>query len=333
MSEKLYFCDELNNVISCFHDRIMSCCSGQIGPVYYEAYKGQKINWDEFKKVKTDAFALLTESQVENSKRKGCFFLRERTEKDQIKPQFNLINISHWTQCNCGCIYCARMSDSRGKITYKKEKSEYYDIVPLLKDLYKHELLDRENLQAVIQGGDISVLKEFEDMVKVFLKNGVKEFNILTNNIVYQPIINKLMDMNKLELFTSLDCGTPEVYKKLKRVDGFNDTVNNLRKYAKGRENPPIIVKYIVVEHINDTIEEAEKFINLMSDIGIKIIEFTIDNKWAMFTNLDEKPLPKHYGELFLFFKEKCQEKGIRLNLWSKTEYIINKYALNNIQG
>ncbi len=325
---KQYFCDELNNVLSCFHDRIMSCCSGQIGPVYYEAYRGQKIDWEAFKKIKQDAFNMLTEENINNSPCKGCFFLRERKPEDRISPVFNMINISHWTQCNCGCIYCARMLDSKGKITYKAEKSEYYDIVPLIKQLYKQELLDRRNLTACIQGGDISVLKEFEPMVKEFLKNGVKTFHILTNNIVYQPIINKLMDLNKVELFTALDCATPEVYKKLKRVDKFNDSVNNLRKYAKGRENPPIIVKYIVVEHINDNIEEIQKFIDLMSDIGIKIVEFTIDNKWAMFTNLDEKPLPSHYGDLYLYFKKACEEKNIVLNVWSRTEFIINKYAL-----
>ena len=325
---KQYFCDELNNVLSCFHDRIMSCCSGQIGPVYYEAYRGQKIDWEAFKKIKQDAFNMLTEENINNSPCKCCFFLRERKPEDRISPVFNMINISHWTQCNCGCIYCARMLDSKGKITYKAEKSEYYDIVPLIKQLYKQELLDRRNLTACIQGGDISVLKEFEPMVKEFLKNGVKTFHILTNNIVYQPIINKLMDLNKVELFTALDCATPEVYKKLKRVDKFNDSVNNLRKYAKGRENPPIIVKYIVVEHINDNIEEIQKFIDLMSDIGIKIVEFTIDNKWAMFTNLDEKPLPSHYGDLYLYFKKACEEKNIVLNVWSRTEFIINKYAL-----
>ena len=325
---KQYFCDELNNVLSCFHDRIMSCCSGQIGPVYYEAYRGQKIDWEAFKKIKQDAFNILTEENINNSPCKGCFFLRERKPEDRISPVFNMINISHWTQCNCGCIYCARMLDTKGKITYKAEKSEYYDIVPLIKQLYKQELLDRRNLTACIQGGDISVLKEFEPMVKEFLKNGVKTFHILTNNIVYQPIINKLMDLNKVELFTALDCATPEVYKKLKRVDKFNDSVNNLRKYAKGRENPPIIVKYIVVEHINDNIEEIQKFIDLMSDIGIKIVEFTIDNKWAMFTNLDEKPLPAHYGDLYLYFKKACEEKNIVLNVWSRTEFIINKYAL-----
>ncbi len=330
MEEKQYFCDELNNVLSCFHDRIMSCCSGQIGPVYYEAYRGQKINWDEFKKVKENAFKMLTETNIEKSPCKGCFFLRERRNEDKISKSFNMINISHWTQCNCGCIYCARMLDSKGKITYKPEKSEYYDIVPLIKQLYKHDLIDRKNAIAVIQGGDISVLKEFEPMIKEFLKNGIKGFHILTNNIVYQPIIKKLMDINKVELFTSLDCATPEVYYKLKRVDKFKDSVENLRKYAKGRENPHIVVKYIVVEHINDNINEVQKFVDLMSDIGIKIIEFTIDNKWAMFTNLDEKPLPKHYGELYLHFKKACEEKGIIFNTWSKTDYIINKYALNN---
>ena len=83
-----------------------------------------------------------------------------------------------------------------------------------------------------------------------------------------------------------------------------------------------------MVENINDNIEEIQKFIYLMSDIGIKIVEFTIDNKWAMFTNLDEKPLPAHYGDLYLYFKKACEEKNIVLNVWSRTEFIINKYAL-----
>mgnify|MGYP005768015431 CR=1 FL=1 len=329
--EKQYFCDELNNVISCFHDRIMSCCSGQIGPVYYEAYKGEKIDWDAFKKIKTDAFKLLNEKDIDKSPCQGCFFLRDKKQTDIVSPVFNMINISHWTHCNCGCIYCARMLDSKGKIDTKSRKSDYYDIVPLIKQLYKQELLDRKNLVAVIQGGDISVLKEFEPMVKEFLKNGVKEFHILTNNIIYQPVIKKLMDMDKVQLFTSLDCASPDIFYKLKRVDKFKDCVNNLRKYAKGHQNPRIMVKYIVVEHLNDNIEEIDKFIDLMQDIGIKTVEFTIDNKWAMFTNLEEKPLPLHYGELYLHFKKACEEKNIIMNVWPKTEYIINKYALKCI--
>ncbi len=325
---KQYFCDELNNVLSCFHDRIMSCCSGQIGPVYYEAYKGQKIDWKAFRQVKIDAFNMLNEENIDKSPCKGCFFLREKRPDDIISPTFNMINISHWTQCNCGCIYCARMQHSKGKITYKPEKSEYYDMLPLLKQLYKQELLDRKNLVASIQGGDISVLKEFEPMVKEFLKNGVNRFYILSNNIKYQPIIEKLLKNNMVDFTTSLDCASPDIYLKLKRVDKFYDSVNNLKKYAKVNNGIGVTVKYIVIEHINDNIEEITKFVNLMDDIGIKNIEFMIDNKYVMFTNLDETPLPSHYGELYRHFKKLCDEKNINLTIWSKTEYIINKYAL-----
>lgn len=325
---KQYFCDELNNVLSCFHDRIMSCCSGQIGPVYYEAYRGQKIDWDAFKKVKYDAFEMLTEENIDKSPCKGCFFLRERKPDDIISPKFKTINVSHWTQCNCGCIYCARMLDSKGKITYKPEKSEYYDFLPLLKDLYKQDLLDRENLFVCIQGGDISVLKEFEPMVKEFLHQGLKEFYILSNNIRYQPIIQKLLDKNMVIYQTSLDCATPEIYKKLKRVDTYKDSVNNLRKYAKSKHPEKITVKYIVIEHINDNIQEIQKFVDLMSDIGITNIEFMIDNKYALFTDLDKVPLPPHYGELYLYLKKACEEKDINLLLWDKTKYILEKYAL-----
>lgn len=326
---KQYFCEELNNVLSCFHDRIMSCCSGQIGPVYYEKYTGGKIDWDAFRKVKEDAFKMLNSKDIENSPCKNCFFLREKRISDVVSPTFNMLNISHWTHCNCGCIYCARMLDSKGRIDTKSMKSEYYDMLPLLKQLYKQNLLDRENLIACIQGGDISVLKEFEPMVKEFLKNGVKRFYILSNNIVYQPIIKKLLDKNMVDYTTSLDCATREVFYKLKRVDKFNDSVKNLRKYAAAQNGNSITVKYIVIEHINDNIEEITKFVNLMDDIGIKNIEFMIDNKYVMFTNLEEKPLPAHYGGLYLHCKKLCAEKGINMSVWAKTQYVIDKYALN----
>lgn len=309
----------------------MSCCSGIIGPVYLDNYKGEKIDWEAFKAVKRHAFALMNKENISKLPCEGCFFLHPRTENDVVSDKFNLLNLSHWTQCNCGCIYCARMDDSRGEITTKKQKSTRYDMLPVLKQLYKNELLDRENLTVVFQGGDISVLKEFEPLVKECLKNGVKRFDILTNNIVYQPIIKKLIDKDKAFLYTSLDTGNKETYKKLKRVDKFEDCVNNLRKYSKNKPNPPIVVKYILVHHFNDNKEEIIRFMDLMSDIGIKIVEFQLDNKYGLFTDLDTNPLPSHYGELFLLFKEECEKRNITLQLWSKTEDTINKYALNKV--
>ncbi len=326
---KYYFCDELNNVLSCFHDRIMSCCTGQIGPVYYEGYRGEKIDWDKFREVKIKGFEMLNERDIDTSPCKNCFFLRERKDDDVISEKFNLINVSHWTQCNCGCIYCARMLDSKGAITTKIQKSSYYDFLPLLKELYKQNLLDRENLTAFIQGGDISVLKEFDSIIKEFLKQGVKDFFILSNNIKYQPNIKKLLDMGNTRFITSLDCGTRELYKKIKRVDKFDDMVNNLKKYAKSRHPEKVHVKYIIIEHINDNKKDIESFINLMTEIGIKTVEFMIDNKYLLFTDLDKNPMPAHYKDLYLYFEKLCKENNLNINLWDKTRYVINKYFLD----
>ena len=93
MAGKQYFCSELNNVLSCFHDRIMSCCTGQIGPVYEEAYKGKKIDWKKFKQTKLDAFALLNEEDIEKSPCKDCFFLKERTENDVRREENSYIGL------------------------------------------------------------------------------------------------------------------------------------------------------------------------------------------------------------------------------------------------
>ena len=67
-----------------------------------------------------------------------------------------------------------------------------------------------------------------------------------------------------------------------------------------------------------------------MAEIGIQKIEFMIDNKYVMFTDLETTPLPAHYGELYLAFARLCKEKGIQLQLWSKTQHIIDTYALKN---
>lgn len=325
---KSYFCDELNNVLSCLNERIMSCCCGEIGPIYYEKYKNEKITFDYLYKIKEHALNVLSSGYIDNIPCKNCFYLREKKAYDEVSKTYNWINVSHWTACNCGCIYCARINDSKGIITKNPTKSEYYDFLPFLKQLYKNELLDRENLKACIQGGDISVLKEFKPIVQEFLKNGIKEFHILTNNTVYQPIIKELIDADKASIVTSLDCGTRETYYKIKRVDKFNDYVNNLKKYATSKNIARIVVKYILIENVNDNIEEITKFLELMSSIGVHVIEFSIDYKYVLFTDIDKKPLPQHYKDLFVYFKNMCDEKGFSMVMWPKVEYVVNKYLL-----
>lgn len=331
MSEKKsYFCDELNNVLTFLNAKMTSCCCGTAGPSYYEEYKNEKITFENIYNRKKELLDILASGDIEVLPCKSCLHLRERREDDVISKTFKWINVSHWTACNCGCVYCARMRESKGVISKKSTKSEYYDFLPILKQLYKQELLDRKNLRACIQGGDISVLKEFKSIVKEFLKGGVSEFHILTNNIVYHPIVKDLLDMNKAAIVTSLDCGSRETYHKIKRVDKFNDFVNNIKKYAKTKNVERVVVKYILTENFNDNFEEITKFTNLMSSIGIKVVEFCIDYKYLFSEKISKNTFPEHYKDLFLHFEKSCKEKGLSLVMWPDLEKIINDYLLKD---
>lgn len=325
MSGKKFFCDELNKTLTCMNGNIMSCCSGRTAPIYYQNYKGEKITKENFLKLKEEIFNLMDEENIDKTPCKGCFYLRERNENDKISETFNMINVSHWVQCNCGCIYCARHNETRGEITTKTIKSYYYDFLPVLKQLYKENLIDKENLTVCIQGGDISILKEFEPIIKEFLKQGIKKFDILSNNINYKPIIKKLLDKDLTTYNTSLDCGTRETFKKIKKVDKFNDCIKNLKKYARSKHKENISVKYILLEHFNDNKEEITSFVNLMEEIGIKNIEFMLDYKWLFNSDSSQTSLPSHFYELYEYFQTICKEKNIRLGVWPLAKDFIEK--------
>lgn len=311
----------------------MSCCSGQIGPIYYENYSNEDIDYERFYNIKKEAFSMLNEQDIDKSPCKDCFYLRPMKEGDTIDATYRMLHLSHWTHCNCGCIYCARMQDSKGEIASKASKSSYYSMLPIIKKLYKNKLLDKENLVVVFQGGDISVLKEFKDLVKVCLKNGLKEAYIVTNNTIYQPMVKELLKKKKGQLITSLDAGTPETYLKIKRIDKFHSSVSNLKKYASVTNGEKIVVKYIIVENYNDNIEEIYKFLDLMSSIGIKNTEFQIENKYALFADLDKDPLPQHYADLYLSFIKKCSELNLNFLIEERTKYVMEKYALKKSEA
>ena len=188
----------------------------------------------------------------------------------------------------------------------------------------------REKLFVTIQGGDISVLKEFPAIFKEFQKNGYFAFFIFSNNVVFQPLIKELMDRLPwvVSFTTALDAGCRETYKKIKRVDKFNDCVKNLKRYMENNPAAKVIVKYILVENMNDNVEEITKFINLMADIGVYMVEFAVDHKWTLFTDLEKTQFPKHYGELYLTFKKLAEEKGLNFQIWPRALEVIEKYAL-----
>lgn len=320
-----YTCDLLKNEITFFQNQVQSCCSSKLGPIYLPDYKGEKIDWKNVLKIKLDTLKNMQNGNIPDNC-KDCFNLHTSDKKRNLQKVFSRLIISHWVQCNCSCIYCARNQYSEGKITRKPQKSSYYDMLPILKEMYSNKLLDTKgNLFVDFQGGDISVLKEFDTLLKELMKNNAGYIRFTTNNIIYHPLITKLFKQGKAELMTSLDSGCRETYKKLKRVDKFNDTVQNLKKYKEDAPNAFIFVKYITVQGINDNLNEVNKFLDLMFDIKIPAVSFEIDYRDIMMNPDKRFDIPKHYYDLYEIFKKRCNETGTKLILFTHTENILKQ--------
>ncbi len=320
------FCEKFNNTLTFFPNHIRGCCVMEnLGPIYFHANEIKNINCKDLLNKKKEFFKNIENGNPPCS---NCYYLKEKNEEENFSEQFNLIYLNNWVHCNCGCFYCGRMIYSRGKITEKAKKSDYYDVLPIIKELYKNNLINRDELRVVFHGGDLSVLKEFKPLVELFMKNGVKKIDFSSNNIIYQPIIEKMLKSNKASLSMSLDCGCREIYKRIKRVDKFNDVIKNLKKYVKATKskNPDILVKYILLKGINDNEEEIRKFINLMVEIGITKVSLNLEHKFAAQIYENKILLPDTYKKLIELFYELCKENNLYFdNPDEIMNYIMNK--------
>lgn len=322
-----YYCKRLNETIDFDALKIFFCCATRTGP---SIDAKENINFvNKIVKARELLIKRLDRGDIPEEC-VGCYDLEEQSKPKyqglnfyKKVPKPNTIIVKHFKQCNSSCIYCAEQYISNRKIVLKPKKSDYYDLLPIIKNLYKKNLIDKDNLTVLFQGGDISVLEEFEDLVNIFVENGVKKIEIATNGIIYLPIIEKICRKTFVDMDISIDCGCRESYKKIKTVDKFDDLVNNLRKYTK----LPIQVrlKYILVRNINDNIEEVSKYIELMKDIGIKISELTIDQCDPEFLENNQFKIPPHYYELYSLWEKKCKEYDIYPSLWSYLKEILDK--------
>lgn len=108
----------------------------------------------------------------------------------------------------------------------------------------------------------------------------------------------------------SLDSGTRETYKKIKRVDKFDDVVNNVKRYIKeiGEEfSFHLIMKYIILKDMNDNKEEIDKWIDVCTSIGVRnffpSIEF-IDGV----NHPERNTITPKIVELYNYIKKKVKE-------------------------
>lgn len=311
----MHCCDFLLNQICFFPYEICPCCSKTIEntPLRPRTEFADAHNFD------LDSFFELRKKYIEQFKNgvPYCFnnctlyepYYHEVVKSD-IHP-FNYITISNRTYCNCDCIYCEQTHNStRDEIN----KFKSYDIVPILQELYEKKLISN-GCKFVISGGEVAEYPKKELNYIFELSRKIHgSLLLLSSGIRYSEQIGSVLKNHNVFMTISVDSGTKQVFEKIKRVSAYEKIWDNIRRYlvdCKNNDNANVELKYIVIPGVNDSLEEAEAFINKCISVGCKYIKTEIEH-FYMNENYDKK-LPETTKEVFFYFFRVAKEKNMKL--------------------
>ncbi len=320
--EKYISCKWLESGV-CFDNGVYGsnvklCCymsaPGGGNSMIFEDYHGEKINWDNFFKIKNEYRNIQKSGQTVEGCR-GCVFLEEN-EWPQI-DYIDSIIFDHFTKCNCCCSYCYTEEDKK---RYNSLKT--YNIYPIIKDMFDKKIIKRGGAIG-FGGGEPTILPEFEKLINLFLKNGFSNIRVPSSGIKYSPVIAKGISTGQLSVVVSVDSSSKEIYKKIKQTDKYETVCKNLKKYAKSqRGSYNVISKYIIIPEINDNTVEIDNWLKFNKDNNIGIIVIDIENSWL---NRYRKEEPdKRIIDLMKYVAAKSKEMNFyRLEICDRAKYLI----------
>lgn len=328
---KMYRCRYLAHGLYIHYDCFRHChlsihSPGERNKNYIIPYKGpkDKADWDKVFEIKKNLVESMRKGDIP-SFCKGCHWIEEFDEnsEEQFLSDFDkyldMLWIGHSNECNANCIYCFSFQEISEHRTIKG-----YDIFPLFKELLEKKIYNLEKApQAHISFamGEPTILKKFDDIINIFAKYGNKYFALYTNGIKFSKMTAEILKRKDVEIkvVISLDAGSREVFKKVKKVDKFKDVCSNIKKYAQSAAKATPIdlgVKYIIIPNVNDTKEEIDKWFDLCTkQLDVKYLIADIEEKWFV-RQCGE--VPEYVKDLLRYIRKRCMDENIAFEFYDR---------------
>lgn len=296
------------------------CClysaKGGGNTIVKDNYKGEKVNWEEFFEYKRKMKELNKNGKI-FPKCEGCIWLEERDWEDD-HSKISMINLDYWTKCNSKCSYCHTMVD---KDRYNKFKN--YNFLPILKDMIKQDII-RPNGHVSFGGGEVTLLKEFDKLLNIFMDLGFSLTRIHSSCIKYSRTIEKGLKNGCVDLIVSVDSGSKQMHEKIKQVKSYDKVWKNLKRYASHQKDPfAVKTKYILIPELNDNKEEIDLWLEKSKENGINCVIQEIESKW-FYARRDD--VPDYIIEYFSYAKEKAEKLGLKYELYERAEHMMKFY-------
>jgi len=224
-------------------------------------------SWEEFRdKLREESDYELCDRTVS----KHCFNCPKLVPV-QAEPfeKITFVNISTYpAPCQSDCIYCNLRGIGHFDTSNTGEVNELYrKVIDLCNYLQDNDKLDNYTVFQ-ISSGEIAIhpfknelLDAIRDKTAVFVTNCMR-FD--------EGIARKLKQNPNSKINVSLDAGTPETWKVIKRRDNFRKTIENLIKYREYiTKKEQIELKYIVMPGINTSEEDFDGIVKIMKMLDI----------------------------------------------------------------
>lgn len=226
----------------------------------------------------------------------NCPLLKEVPDEEaKLGPIKHLVYHPH-TLCTLNCSYCFYTDEQRQIPIDTRHK----DLYKTIKHFYDIGLLDKENFALDLGGGEPLLLDNLDKTIEFMSKTWKNPTLYLLSNSTVTQKVNELIQSTKNQynnvhkvLVTSLDCGTAETYKKIRKKDCFYDVIENLYNYAENKIFDEMLLKYILLDDGSNTDDDNLygflRLCKLISQSSTKGFKVSIDVNWKERKHRDDK--------------------------------------------
>ena len=197
------------------------------------------------------------------NKCQGCHLLKDGFWRTSVKlTMLSFAATNRSDVCNFNCIYCFAKKSLKNLKSVTGGLSTY----EMLQQLSEIPEFNAEGLVIQLGNGELTVNKHCDAILDMFLKTPWK-MDLTSNLSVYREKLADLIESGKVvSIVTSLDAGTRETFKKIKRRDRFDKVVENFKKYPLHKTT--LHVKYLFLEELNDNETDVDGYYEIVKELG-----------------------------------------------------------------
>ncbi len=180
-------------------------------------------------------------------------------------------------------------------------------------------------------GGEPTMLQEFPAIVKLLLTQNCR-MEVLTNGIKYESVISEMLkaDNNNM-ICISLDCGCRETYKRIKRVDKFEEVVETIKRYIKDTKEKSnrVKLKYIIFPNVNDNKKEIDKFFEVCKSVGVRTVARAVNHHESKMDTTKNQLIESSVIKAYSYFEKQAKKLGFNLQSEPWADAIIENKVYN----